>query len=264
MASEQTADNTQAVAAPPTPVARLASLPGVRTASGVAATAEHARTTGQVLPVLPELSATLPQAGLRRGSTVAVQGSTSLLLALLAGPTGNGSWAAVVGMSNLGVVAAQELGVEVSRLALVPQPCAELLPVTAALLDGMDIVVVGNAPGTAGADRLGAASDAGRLGASAARRISARARHRGSIVLAFGSWPGADLELRCAVGEWAGLEPDFPGHGYLHKREIVVHTLGKGSAARPVRTTLTLPGPQGTAASSDTKAMDTAAVLEAG
>ena len=53
-----------------------------------------------VLPVLEPLQTLLPD-GLRRGSTVAVGDSTSLALALLAGPSGQGSWAAAVGVSNL-------------------------------------------------------------------------------------------------------------------------------------------------------------------
>src|SRR5207302_5838655 len=65
-------------------VARLAALPGVSTASGVAAAAEQAQAAGRVLPVLPVLRKLLPAAGLRRGSAVAVRGWVSLLLALLA------------------------------------------------------------------------------------------------------------------------------------------------------------------------------------
>ncbi|MDP9387216.1 MAG: hypothetical protein M3Q48_04630, partial [Actinomycetota bacterium] len=46
----------------------------------------------QVLAVLPALAGLLPGGGLRRGSTVAVSGSTSLALALVAAPTAAGSW----------------------------------------------------------------------------------------------------------------------------------------------------------------------------
>lgn len=211
------------------PVARLAALPGVSTASGVAAAAEHAQVTGGVLPVLPELAGLFPRTGLRRGSTVAVLGSTSLLLALLAGATANGSWAAVVGVPMLGLVAAAELGVEVSRLALVPRPGADLASVTAALLDGIDVVAV----------------DASQVNPQLARRLSARARHRGAVLLSYGAWPGAELELRCEPGEWAGLEQ---GAGHLREREVVVRTRGRGSAARPQCGGLLLPGAAGAVA----------------
>ena len=204
-----------------TPIARLVALPGVSTASGVAVAAEQARTTGRVLPVLPDLRELLPTAGLRRGSTVVVRGSTSLLLALLAEATTTGSWAAAVGMPDLGLAAAGEIGVELSRFALVPRPGVEFAAVTAALLDGMDLVAV--------------SVDAE---PSMARRLSARARHRDAVLLALGSWPGAELELSCETGRWTGLES---GSGYLCERLIGIRTAGRGSA-RPRRTVLTLPG----------------------
>ncbi len=215
--------------APAERVARLASLPGVSTAGGVAGAAVHDSVMGRLLPVLPELAGVLPFGGLRRGSTVSVGGSRSLLLSLLAEATAQGSWAAVVGMPDLGVVAAAELGVETSRMALVPAPGVELVPVTAALLDGVDLVVVG-----CGAPDL-----------RTARRLSARARHRGAVLLAAGSWPGADVELRCVPGRWRGL--DGAGHGYLSEREVTVHSYGRGAAARPARTKFLLPGQGGRA-----------------
>lgn len=225
-------------------VTRLASLPGVGTASGVAALA-GGDPTGKLLPVLSELAEVLPFGGLRRGSTVSVRGSTSLLLALLAEATARGSWAAVVGMPHLGVAAAAELGVEVSRLALVPAPGADLVPVVAALLDGVDVVVVGcGVP-----DRLGV------------RRLSARARHRGAVLIAEDTWPGADVELRCEPGGWQGLGG---GPGYLRERQVTVHGTGRGSAARPVRTTLLLPGSGGRVAPAELGAVEPRVALEVG
>lgn len=214
------------------PWARLASLPGVGTASGVASAAERALATGEALPVLPPLAGLLSVTGLRRGSTVTVRGSAALLLALLAEATRNGSWAAVVGVPSLGLVAAAELGVELGRLALVPCPGAEFASVTAALLDGMAIVVVGVPAGT------GAAG----VNPQVARRLSARARHRGAVLLSFGAWPGAELELSCEPGRWTGLDE---GRGHLRERRVVVRTRGRGVAARPMEAELLLPGPAG-------------------
>src|SRR5205807_8976144 len=73
-------------------------------------------------PVAEPLAALLPGGGLRRGSVIAVHGSLSLLLALLAAATAQGAWAAVIGVGDLGVLAAAEAGVVVRRLALVPRP----------------------------------------------------------------------------------------------------------------------------------------------
>ncbi|MBE1498851.1 hypothetical protein H4696_005951 [Amycolatopsis lexingtonensis] len=208
------------------PVARLAALPGVSTASRVAAQAERARATGRVLPVAPALAGLLPAAGLRRGSTVAVHGSTSLLLALLAPATASGSWAAVVGMPSLGLAAAAEHGANLSRLALVPRPAAEFPAVVAALLDGVDVVAVHSET----------------VLPSVARRLSARARHRGAVLLTSGAWPGADVELSCRREAWTGPEE---GYGHLRQRRAAIRVHGRGSAARPVSTELLLPGPEG-------------------
>ena len=190
---------------------------------------------GRVLPVRAELARLLPSRGLRRGSTVVVRGSTTVLLALLAEATAEGSWAAVVGMPDLGLLAAAELGVAISRLALVPQPGAEFGGVVAALLDGLDVVAV--------ATELPAVSRSPESGARAgrtalARRLSARARHRESVLVSFGTWPGADLELDCEEAEWSGLGR---GHGHLIERELTITVRGRGAATRPISSRITLP-----------------------
>lgn len=177
----------------------------------------------RVLPVRAELADLLPLHGLRRGSTVVVRGSTTLLLALLAEATAGGSWAAVVGMPSLGVLAAAELGVAIPRLALIPTPGPDYPDVVAALLDGIDLVAV--TPQTT------------RRGPDLARRLSARARHRESILLVVGAWPGADLELDCTETTWSGLGN---GHGHLTAQEITVTVRGRGVASRPTSTRITL------------------------
>jgi hypothetical protein len=180
--------------------------------------------TGRVLPVRGELADLLPWGGLRRGSTVSVRGSTSLLLALLATATAEGCWAAVVGLPHLGVLAAAELGVAVHRLALVPEPGTDPAVVertVAALLDGIDLVSVA-VPVTP----------------HTARRLSARARQRKSVLVPFGTWPGADVELSLGDGRWTGLGD---GHGLLAERQVEVQAAGRGAAARPRRAGFLLP-----------------------
>jgi len=184
--------------------------------------------TGRVLPVRGELADLLPWGGLRRGSTVSVRGSTSLLLALLATATAEGCWAAVVGLPHLGVLAAAELGVAVHRLALVPKPGTDPAVVertVAALLDGIDLVSVA-VPVTP----------------HTARRLSARARQRKSVLVPFGAWPGVDVELRMGDGRWTGLGT---GHGLLAEREVEVHATGRGAASRSRRAELLLPASGG-------------------
>jgi hypothetical protein len=177
--------------------------------------------------VAEPLAPLLPGGGLRRGSVVAVRGSLSLLLALLATATVQGAWAAVVGVGDLGVLAAAEAGVVVRRLALVPRPGPDPAPVAAALLDGLGLVAL------AGVDRMPA---------GARRSMAARVRQRGSVLLPLGRWPGADVELDCRVATWHGAED---GHGRLRSREVVVRAMGRGAATRPRTARLLLPGPDG-------------------
>lgn len=211
-----------------------------RMINGAAALAELVRAAGdtdepgvhRVLPVAPELSGLLPSRGLRRGSTVAVatgreapaSGGTSLLLALLAEASRSGSWCAVVGVPSLGALAAAESGIALDRLALVPNPGPEWPTVVAALIDGVDLVVTA-VPGP--------------ISASITGRLVARARQRGSVLVPFGRWDGADVTLRVVDGHWEGLGA---GHGRLRRREVTVLARGRGAAARPKEITMWLPG----------------------
>ena len=92
------------------------------------------------LPVLEGLADLFPGGALRRGSTVVVN-SPSLALAVLAASSQAGSWSAVVGQPDLGLVAAAELGVVLDRLALVPWPGSQWATAVSALLDAVDVVV---------------------------------------------------------------------------------------------------------------------------
>ncbi|RIV38500.1 hypothetical protein [Micromonospora radicis] len=185
----------------------------------------------RVLPVRSELAGLLPGRGLRRGSTIAVglgrsrpSGTTSLLLALLAEASRAGSWCAVVGMPTFGVGAAAEAGIALDRLALVPQPGPEWPTVVAALIDGVDVVVTAVPDTVAG---------------SVASRLAARARQRGSVLVPYGRWDGADVTLEVVRGAWEGLGA---GRGRLRRREVTVSARGRGAAARPKEVKLWLPG----------------------
>lgn len=212
------------------------------------------------LPVAAPLARLLPGGGLRRGTVVALTparepaagrrpeprrppggpgrsglrrprvrwgtGGTSLLWALLSAASAEGAWIGVVGRPDLGLVAAAEAGVRLDRLAVVPDAGDDLLGVTSALLDGLDVVVAGS--GTL-------------VPAPAAReRLAARARQRGSVLLALGPWPGADLELACTGSRWSGIGEG--GSGRLRARQVEVRAHGRGipPAGREVR--LVLPG----------------------
>lgn len=206
----------------PEALAGLTAIPGVRTAAELS--------SDSVLAVLPPLARLLPEGGLRRGSTIAVGGATSLVLALLAAATRDGSWAAVAALPELGLAAAAEFGVDLDRIALVPHPGAELPGVLSALVDGFDLVVLGPVA----------------VEPQLARRLAGRVRNRGTVLLTVGPWPGADVELRVSGRRWRGLTAD--GHGHLRARDVVATSRGRGAAARPLSVQLQLPGPGGSLA----------------
>jgi hypothetical protein len=194
------------------------------------------------LPVLPALEELLPQ-GLPRGSVVAVEsrqgitGGTSLALALAAGAAKAGAWVAIVGMGGLGLVAADGYGLPFERLVIVTSVApgaADRTAVVSALVDGFDVVVLG--PAARGALRRGDA-----------RRIQARLRERGSVLIGLGGdLPGGSAQVRLAVtsSQWTGLGPTEPGH--LRARLATVESTGRGAASRLRHTELWLPGPDGT------------------
>ena len=186
-----------------------------------------------VLPVAGPLAGVLPGGGLRRGSAVAVCGSTSLLLALLAEASRAGAWCALVGLPDLGVQAAAESGLDLSRTALVPRPGPRPAAVVAALVDGVDVVVLDTTlPGV-------------RWPAGDRQRLGARVRQRGAVLIPVGApgvWPGAEVELRAEGSAWAGLGGD--GTGRLRSRRVRVRCAARGRPGEQEVPVL-LPGPAG-------------------
>lgn len=179
------------------------------------------------LPVSPALGPLLPE-GLRRGSTVSITGSISLLLALLGAASADGAWCALIGFPVISAEAAAEYGIELPRLALVPEPGAGWTTAVGALLDAVDIVAV--RPPARG------------LPPGDIRRLAARARTRDAVLVPYlntqQSWPGADVGLTARSGQWTGIGA---GTGRLQARRIEVTAAGRGAAARPRSATLWLP-----------------------
>lgn len=185
-------------------------------ADGAKRRQEHPAVVERVLPVDPALAGLLPSGGLERGSTTSVVGSTSLVLALLAEASRSGSWVAVVGMPRVGVLAAHQLGLDLDRMVLVPDPGPDAPLAVAALIDGMDVVVVGET----------ALNDTDR------RRLSTRARERSTVLLPTVPWPGAGVGLTVEAVRWDGLGA---GHGLLRSRRLTVRRHGRGAAAQAWR-----------------------------
>lgn len=187
----------------------------------------------RLLPAVPAMASLLPDGGLRRGSTITVSGSTSLALALAVGPSAAGSWCAVVGSPALGLVAAAEMGIALERFPLIAAPERAWTRTVAAALEAFDLVLAWPPRG---------------LPASEARRLSALGRERDAVLVTCGgsAWPErADLRLEAVRSAWLGLER---GHGRLRARRLDVVVTGRGSASIPRRSSLWLPGADGTIA----------------
>jgi hypothetical protein len=157
---------------------------------------------------------------LRTGGSYEVD-SAGLALALLAPPSQEGAWAAVVGAGDFGVEAAAEMGVDLTRTVLVPDPGDLWLEVTAALIDVVTLVVLRPPAG---------------VSERTAGRIGARLRKRSSVLVTWGQWPGAEASLSLRSSRWSGADR---GHGRLRSRRVVVD-VRRGSAP-PRRTELWLP-----------------------
>lgn len=159
---------------------------------------------------------------LQAGSSYSVD-SMSLALALMAGPSADGAWCAVVGTAELGLEAAAAAGIELRRTILVPDPGEAWLEVTAALIDVLGVVLL-RAPA--------------HVGAKDVSRISARLRQRGGILIAYGDWPRSEARVSMRDVEWVGLGQ---GHGHLQGRQATVEVQRGTAPARRAR--LWLPDP---------------------
>ena len=194
-------------------------------------------TADRLVPVLPPLAALLPDGALRRGTSVVVagrsgQGASTLALALLAGATGHGHWAAAVGLADPGVAAMAELGIDLGRLALVPRPRAGWADAVATLLDGVDVVLV---------------RPPGRPRPTATRHLVARVRERQGVLVVLVEraehWPeGPDVTLTPRSPGWSGL-----AEGHLRQRPAEVVAAGR-RAGVPTCHRLWLPSATGTVA----------------
>jgi hypothetical protein len=151
---------------------------------------------------------------LQTGSSYGVD-SSSLAMALMAGPSADGAWCGVVGSAEFGLEAAAAAGVDLRRTILVPAPGEAWLEVTAALIDVLGVVVVAAPSEISGKD---------------VSRISARLRQRGSVLIAYGDWPRCDARVSLRDAEWVGLGQ---GHGHLQARRVTVE-VRRGTA--PART----------------------------
>lgn len=200
----------------------------------------------RLLPVPEAVAQLLPLGGLQRGTTVATAGAAATTLGLsLVGPvTASGAWVAMVGLPHVGLLAAAEMGVDLERVLLVAEPDpSRWASVVGGLLDAVDAVLV-RPPAP--------------VSMSVQRKIGARARERGSVLIQVGGSPSLwaqapDLVLTAERVLWQGLEV---GHGHLRARRVEVSVVGRRGAGRRRRAVLWLPGPDGEIAVADRTTAD--------
>lgn len=166
---------------------------------GAGSSAAAAPATEVVLPV-PSLLAEVLPAGLPRGTVAVLSGARSLMLSMVATVTAAGRNAAIVGQPDLGLLAASEMGADLSRLAVIPDPGNDPVEVATVLMDGMDLVVLG----------LGGRS----VPPARTRVVLARARHRGcALLVSGGTWQGTALQLDARVSGYETVGDTMAGGG---------------------------------------------------
>jgi hypothetical protein len=155
-----------------------------------------------VFPVLEPLRTLFPREGLRRGAIYQCDSSASLVWSLLAEATTQGIWCALVGMPDMGIAAAEDLGVNVDRLVLVPHPGEQWLSVLGALSDVVGIIALGSV--SKPSDRI-------------LSTLMGRLREREATLLVGASWPGVEASITVTSHQWEGLGL---GHGMLHQHRL--------------------------------------------
>jgi hypothetical protein len=175
-----------------------------------------------LLPV-PESIAELLPTSLPRGTVAVLSGARSLPLSMVAAVTAEGGHAAIVGQPDVGLLAAVEMGADLSRIAVIPEPGADPVEVAAVLMDGMDLVVLG----------LGGRS----VPAGRTRAVVARARQKGCTLLVIdGDWQGASTRLEARVCGYEIAGAGRPGIGRISRVRLAMRARGRSlgtGAARP-------------------------------
>ena len=170
-------------------------------------------TSQSLLPIPDSLVELLPY-GLPRGVVGVLTGARSLPLCMAAAVTEAGGHVAIVGQPDIGLLAAAEMGADLDRLAVIPDPGADPVEVAAVLLDGMDLVVLG----------LGGRA----VPPTRARAVTARAQHRGcTLLVTDGDWQGASVRLDARVCGYEMTVGRVPGFGRVSRVRLSMRARGK-------------------------------------
>jgi hypothetical protein len=185
----------------------------------------------QLLPVPEPCRGLLVDGGMRRGTTIGVTagpagGSTTLALSLLSAASAAGSWCLIVGLPDLGLTAAGEVGLELDRLTMVPWPGAHWAAAVAAAIESIDLVLL--APPPHPKDAL-------------ARRLASRLRDRRGVLVILDArrWPQpCDVTLHVEAAHWVAVGA---GQDCLRQRLATVTASGRRQPGSPRHQRLWLP-----------------------
>jgi hypothetical protein len=192
---------------------------------GPAPSADALPDSESLLPVPESLAEPSPASGrypqptpLPRGAVAVLSGARSLPLSMVAAVTAEGGHAAIVGQPDVGLLAAVEMGADLSRIAVIPEPGSDPVEVAAVLMDGMDLVVLG----------LGGRS----VPPSRARAVVARARQKGcTLLVTDGDWHGASARLEAKVCGYEITGRGRPGFGRISKVRLAFSASGRSRLA---------------------------------
>jgi hypothetical protein len=144
---------------------------------------------------------------------------------MVAAVTAEGGHVAIVGQPDAGLLAAVEMGADLSRIAVIPDPGSDPVEVAAVLMDGMDMVVLG----------LGGRS----VPATRARAVVARARQKGcTLLVTNGDWQGASARLDARVCGYGITGRACPGFGRISKVQLTYSVSGRAVSGRAGLTTV--------------------------
>lgn len=121
---------------------------------------------------LPQLPGPTPTGA--AGRVLEVTGGTGTLLRAAASLGGSGTWWGIVAVPDIGWLAASRAGIDLDRVIAVPRPGPRIGEVVALLLDGVEVLCLGDVD-VPGAQR---------------RRLAARLRRDGGTLLVRHPWPG--------------------------------------------------------------------------
>lgn len=234
--SDQSVEKAATVAALRRTLAQMSGCPHAAPNSGSESSASESAGGGSTMLAVPTpIAELLPRRGLAPGSVVSVSGAMTLPVALLAAASAAGATAAVVGLPELNLAMAADLGADLGRIAVVESPSTrgsgawDRLEVAAVLLDGIDLVVVG----------------VDRVTPSRARVLTGRARRQSSTLLVVGppgAWPGASVRFSGDVAGYRHLPLRRNGYGRIGGLQVDVEVSGTGIAPRRLRCELVTPG----------------------